>query len=194
MELAELKPAIAWVRSRRSLGSNSRFFQDLRGRPPPLPVTSYRWITRGFPAIWSQVLRFVTRSVIDSERRMCLSQAARPGRRISASPTMSGKARAIGATPNPCRSSAGKRLRRRCVGPKADTAAAPSRECGSVDDSAALDSRSPVSSNGAVRLSSNAASSRSSFRGIGGQPARPHGRRRRDAHLWRRAGRPCCEP
>ena len=64
-------------------------------------MTNCRPITRGFLAIWSQVLRFVTRSVIDSERRTCLSQAARPGRRISASPTMSGKARAIGATPEP---------------------------------------------------------------------------------------------
>jgi hypothetical protein len=33
-------------------------------------VTGCRLTTRGFLAIWSQVLRFVTRSALDSERRV----------------------------------------------------------------------------------------------------------------------------
>jgi hypothetical protein len=40
------------------------YFQGFRGRREPLPVTSYRRITRGFLAIWSQVLRPVTRSIM----------------------------------------------------------------------------------------------------------------------------------
>jgi hypothetical protein len=104
IELAGLEPTRSWVRSRRSLASNPRHFQDFLRTARPLQslsVTNCRPITRGFLAIWSHVLRFVTRSVIDSDRRTCLSQAARPGPANQRIANHVRKARAIGATPEP---------------------------------------------------------------------------------------------
>jgi hypothetical protein len=48
---------------------------------------------------------------------------------------------------------------------------------------------SSLSSNAPIGASQNRASAGSSTRGIEGHPAGAHGRRRRDSHLWRRAGR-----
>jgi hypothetical protein len=68
MELAGLEPAMSSVRFRRASASISSYFQGFCNQQQPLPVTSYRRITRRFSAIWSQVLRPGTRSIIDRGR------------------------------------------------------------------------------------------------------------------------------
>lgn len=60
-KLAGLRPPTASVRSRRSLVSNQVLLQHFYSNRRPYSVTSCRWITRGFAAIWSQVRRPVTR-------------------------------------------------------------------------------------------------------------------------------------
>ena len=60
MELAGLEPATSWVRSRPSRVSNQADLQQVRLHRQAHSVTSCRWITRAFLAIWSQVRRSVT--------------------------------------------------------------------------------------------------------------------------------------
>ena len=86
MELAGLEPATSWVRSRRFLVSNQPHFQGFSSRHRAHPVTSCRRITRGFSAIWSQVLRPVARSVVGLDARLSYLARPRPSRRPACPP------------------------------------------------------------------------------------------------------------
>ena len=104
-------------------------------------MTGCRLITRGFLAIWSQVPHFVTRSVVDSERHMCLAQTARLGSANQGIAThiregVSDRRRARRPGTGALSRSDHEATPHSGAGGTADHVAAPSWDCDSVPDSA----------------------------------------------------------